>query len=327
MKAIAHDVYGPADVLALRDVDRPTIGDDEVLVEVRAAGVDPGVWILMTGQPYLVRLMGVGLRRPKVAVRGRDLAGVVSAVGSRVTRFRPGDEVYGTCESGSYAEFAAAPQRQLATKPGNLSFEQAAVVPVSGMTALQAVRDGGRVQTGQQVMVIGAAGGVGSYAVQIAKAFGATVTGVCSTAKVDLVRSIGADDVIDYTRDAVDRDGARYDVVIDIAGNRPLSLLRRAMTPRGTLVLVGNGRQYGGGVTAGFGRQMFRAPLLSVVVGQQLRNLMGKERAEDLDELRTLIESGSVTPVIDRRYPLAEAPEAIRYLGQGHAAGKVVITL
>jgi NADPH:quinone reductase-like Zn-dependent oxidoreductase len=327
MKAIAHDVYGPADVLALRDMDRPTIGDDEVLVQVRAAGVDPGVWILMTGQPYLVRLMGVGLRRPKVAVRGRDLAGVVSAVGSRVTRFRPGDEVYGTCESGSYAEFAAAPERQLAAKPGNLSFDEAAVVPVSGTTALQAVRDGARVQPGQQVMVTGAAGGVGSYAVQIAKAFGATVTGVCSTAKVELVRSLGADDVIDYTRDEIDRDGARYDVVIEIAGDRPLALLRRALTPRGTLVLVGNGRQYGGGVTAGFGRAMFRAPLLSVFVGQRLRNLLSRERAEDLEELRGLIEAGSVTPVIDRRYPLAEAPDAIRYLGRGHAAGKVVITI
>lgn len=327
MKAIVHEAYGPPDVLGLRDVDRPAIGDGEVLVQVRAAGVDPGVWIMTTGQPYLVRLMGVGLRKPKVAGLGRDLAGVVSAVGPGVTRFRPGDEVYGTCDRGSYAEFAAAPERLLAAKPGNLSFEQAAAVPVSGTTALQAIRDGASVQSGQRVMVIGAAGGVGSYAVQIAKAFGATVTGVCSTAKVDLVRSIGADDVIDYTRDELDRGGARYDAVIDIVGHRPLSLLRRLVTPRGAVVLVGNGRQYRGGVTAGFGRQMFRAPLMSVFVGQRLRNLIGKERAEDLDELRGLIEAGSVTPVIDRSYPLAEAPDAIRYLGQGHAAGKVVITV
>jgi NADPH:quinone reductase-like Zn-dependent oxidoreductase len=244
-----------------------------------------------------------------------------------VTRFRPGDEVYGICDNGSYAEYANAPERLLAAKPGNISFEQAAVVPVSGTTALQAVRDSGGVQPGQRVMVVGAAGGVGSYAVQIAKAFGAVVTGVCSTAKVDLVRSLGADDVIDYTREDVDRDGARYDVVIDTAGHRPLSLLRRAMTPKGTLVLVGNGRQFDGGVTAGFGRQMLRAPLVSMFVGQRLRNLVSREGAEDLEELRRLIESGAVTPAIERRYPLAEAPDAIRYLAEGHAAGKIVINI
>ncbi|MBX6355248.1 MAG: NAD(P)-dependent alcohol dehydrogenase [Micromonosporaceae bacterium] len=327
MKAIVQDVYGSADVLELRDVDPPQAGDDEVLVQVRAAAVDPGVWILMTGQPYLARLMGFGVRRPKVAVRGRDFAGVVMATGARVTRVKPGDEVYGTSESGSYAEYATAPERQVAVKPGNLSFEQAAAVPVSGTTALQAVRDGAGVQAGQRVLVVGAAGGVGSYAVQIAKAFGASVTGVCSTDKVDLVRSLGADDVIDYTRDEVDRDGPRYDAVIDIAGNRPLSLLRRALTPKGTLVLVGNGRQYGGGVTAGFGRQMLRAPLLSIFVGQRLRNLIAKERAEDLAELRQLIESGAVTPVIERTYPLGDAPEAIRHLGIGHAAGKIVVSI
>jgi NADPH:quinone reductase-like Zn-dependent oxidoreductase len=327
MKAIVQDVYGSADALQLRDIDRPPVGDDEVLVRVRAAGVDPGVWILMTGQPYLVRLMGFGLRKPKVPVRGRDLAGVVEAVGARVTRFRPGDEVYGTSESGSYAEYATAPERQLAPKPGNLSFEQAAVVPVSGITALHAVRDGGRVRAGQRVMVVGAAGGVGSYAVQIAKAFGATVTGVCSTAKVGLLRSLGADDVIDYTKDEVDRDRARYDVVIDIAGSRPLSLLRRLSVPKGTLVLVGNGRQFDGGVTAGFGRQMLMAPLVSMFVGQRLHNVVSKERAEDLEDLRRLIESGAVTPVIDRRYALADAPSAIRYLAEGHAAGKLVINI
>jgi NADPH:quinone reductase-like Zn-dependent oxidoreductase len=327
VKAIVQDVYGPADVLKLRDIDRPSVGDDEVLVQVHAAGVDPGVWILMTGQPYLVRLMGVGMRRPKVAVRGRDLAGVVAAVGARVTRFRPGDEVYGTCEGGSYAEYAAARQDRLAVKPANLSFEQAAVVPASGMTALQAVRDGGRVTAGQRVMVIGAAGGVGSYAVQIAKALGATVTGVCSAAKADLVRSLGAGDVIDYTREEVDRDGPRYDVVIETAGDRPLSLLRRALTPRGTLVQVGTGRQYGGGVTAGFGRYMFRAPLVSMFVSQRLHNLVAKEGAEDLEELRRLIEAGAVTPVIDRTYTLAEAPDAIRYLAEGHLAGKIVINI
>jgi NADPH:quinone reductase-like Zn-dependent oxidoreductase len=324
MKAIAQDRYGPADVLELREIDRPSIGDDEVLVQVRAAGLDPGVWHLMTGEPYLIRA-GFGLRRPSVAVRGRDLAGAVEAVGARVTRFRPGDEVYGTCESGSFAEYAAAPERRLAAKPASLSFEQAAVTPISGVTALQAVRDCGRVRPGQQVMVIGAAGGVGSFAVQIAKALGATVTAVCGTAKADLVRSLGADRVIDYTRDEIDRDGPRYDVVIDTAGNRPLRLLRRAMTRRATLVLVG-GEHGGGRLLGGFDRQL-RAPLLSMFVGQRLRGLIAKERAEDLQEITRLIESGAVKPVIDRTYPLADTPDAIRYLAEGHAAGKVAVTV
>jgi NADPH:quinone reductase-like Zn-dependent oxidoreductase len=325
MKAIVQDVYGPADVLKLRDIDRPSIGDREVLVQVRAAGVDPGVWHLMTGEPYLVRAMGFGLRKPKVAVRGRDVAGVVEAVGVHVTRFRPGDEVFGTCESGSFAEYAAAPEKRLARKPANVSFAQAAVVPISGVTALQGVRDCGRVKSGQEVLVIGAAGGVGSFAVQIARAFGAKVTGVCSTSKADLVRSLGADDVIDYTHDEIDCHGARYDVVIDTAGNRPLSVLRRAMTPHGTLVLVG-GEHGGSRVLGGFDRQL-RAPLVSMFAGQRLRGLIAKERAEDLDALTRLIESGAVTPVIDRTYALADAPDAIRYLAEGHAAGKAVVTV
>ena len=325
MKAIVQDVYGSAGVLKLRDIARPSIGDGEVLVRVRAAGVDPGVWHLMTGEPYLVRVMGFGLRKPKVGVRGRDVAGVVEAAGARVTRFGPGDEVYGTCESGSFAEYAAAREERLASKPTSVSFEQAAVVPISGVTALQAVRDCGRVQPRQQVMVIGAAGGVGSFAVQIAKASGARVTGVCSTSKADLVRSLGAGDVIDYTHDEVDCNGARYDVVIDTAGNRPLSLLRRAMRPHGTLVLVG-GEHGGGRVLGGFDRQL-RAPLVSMFAGQRLRGLVAKERAEDLEAMTRLIESGDVTPVIDRTYALADAPDAIRYLAEGHAAGKVVVTV
>jgi NADPH:quinone reductase-like Zn-dependent oxidoreductase len=326
MKAIVQDVYGSADVLELRDIDRPSIGDAEVLVQVRAAGVDPGVWHLMTGEPYLLRAMGFGLRKPKVAVRGRDVAGVVEAVGARVTRLRPGDEVYGTCESGSFAEYAAALEERLASQPANVSFEQAAVVPISGVTALQGVRDCGRVQPGQQVMVIGAAGGVGSFAVQISKAFGARVTGVCSTSKANLVRSLGADDVIDYTHDEIDCNGGRYDVVIDTAGNRPLSMLRRAMTPHGTLVLVG-GEHSGGRVLGGFDRQLLRAPLVSMFVGQQLRGLGAKERAEDLEAMTRLIESRAVTPVIDRTYALVDTPDAIRYLAGGHAAGKVVVTV
>ena len=325
MRAIVQEVYGSAGVLKLRDIDRPSIGEEEVLVRVRAAGVDPGVWHLMTGEPYLVRAMGFGLRKPKVAVRGRDVAGVVEAAGARVTGFGPGDEVYGTCQSGSFAEYAAAPQNRLAAKPANISFEQAAVMPISGVTALQGVRDCGRVQQGQQVMVIGAAGGVGSFAVQIAKAFGARVTGVCSPSKASLVRSLGADDVIDYTRDEIDCHGARHNVVIDTAGNRPLSLLRRAMAPHGTLVLVG-GEHGGGRVLGGFDRQL-RAPLVSMFTGQRLRGLVAKEGAGDLEALTRLIESGAVTPVIDRTYALADAPDAIRYLAGGHAAGKVVITV
>jgi NADPH:quinone reductase-like Zn-dependent oxidoreductase len=325
MKAIVQDVYGSADVLRLRDIDRPSVGAGEVLVKVRAAGVDPGVWHLMTGEPYLVRAMGFGLRRPKVAVRGRDLAGVVEAAGAGVTRFHPGQEVYGTSERGSFAEYAAAPQQQLAAKPANVSFEQAAATPVSGVTALQGVRDCGRVRPGQQVMVIGAAGGVGSFAVQIATAFGARVTGVCGQAKADLVRSLGAQEVIDYTLDEVDRYGGRYDLVIDTAGNRRLALLRRAMTPHGTLVLVG-GEHGRGRLLGGFDRQL-RAPLVSIFVGQRLRGLIAKERAEDLEALTGLIESGAVTPVIDRSYPLADAPDAIRYLAYGHTAGKVVVTI
>ena len=326
MQAIVQDVYGPADVLALRDIDRPSIGDDEVLVRVRAAGVDPGVWHLMTGRPYLVRAFGFGLRKPKALVRGRDLAGVVEAVGARVTRLRPGDEVYGTCESGSFAEYASARQDRLAVMPTNLSFEQAAVTPISGMTALQALRDCAALKPGQRVMVIGAAGGVGSFAVQIAKAFGATITGVCSTAKIDLVRSLGAAEVIDYTRDQIDDNGVRYDVVIDTAGNRSVSLLRRVLTPRGTLVLVG-GEHGGGRLLGGFDRQMLRAPLLSIFVSQRLRSLMAKERASDLQELRRLIGSGAVTPVIDRSYPLADAADAIRHLAEGHATGKTVVRI
>ncbi|MEU6424810.1 NAD(P)-dependent alcohol dehydrogenase [Microbispora sp. NPDC046973] len=325
MKAIVQDAYGPVDVLRLSDVDRPSIGDEEVLVEVRAAAVDPGVWVLMTGRPYLMRLAGFGLRRPKVAIRGRDVAGVVRAVGARVTRFRPGQEVYGTCESGSYAEFASARQSRLAPKPAGLTFEQAAAVPVSGMTALQAVRDVARVRPGQRALVIGAAGGVGSFAVQIAKAYGASVTGVCSAAKAGLVRSLGAGDVIDYAREEIDRDGARYDVVVDTAGNRPLSLLRRALTPRGTLVIVGGGHA-AYRFTGGMGRT-FRAPLLSMFVGQRLRPVMSRERAEHLEELARLVESGAVAPVIDRAYPLGEAPDAIRRLIEGHPAGKVVVTV
>jgi NADPH:quinone reductase-like Zn-dependent oxidoreductase len=322
MKAMVQDSYGPPSVLELREVDQPAIGDGEVLVRVRAAGVDPGVWHLTTGRPYLVRLFGFGVRRPKVRVRGRDLAGVVEAVGPAVTRFQVGDEVYGTCDGGSYAEFAAAPQDRLARKPAKLSFEQAAVTPISAMTALQAVAG---VRAGQQVMVIGAAGGVGSFATQLAVAEGATVTAVCGAAKADLARSLGAAEVVDYGRTEVDQTGRRYDRIIDTAGNRPLSLLRRALTPDGTLILVG-GEQGGGPLLAGFDRQ-FRAPLLSLFVRQNLRGLTARESVAHLDRVTELIESGALTPALTRARPLAEVPAALDELAAGHATGKTAITL
>jgi NADPH:quinone reductase-like Zn-dependent oxidoreductase len=323
MKAIVQDTYGSTDVLELQDIDRPEIADDEVLVRVHAAGVDRGVWHLMTGLAYPIRLAGYGLRAPKTPVPGMDLAGVVEEVGSDVTRFRPGDEVFGIGK-GAYAEFARAPENKLAPKPANLTFDQAAVVAISGSTALQAVRDKGHVEPGQQVLIIGASGGVGTYAVQLAKALGAEVTGVCSATKVDLVRSIGADHVIDYTRADFADGKRRYDVILDIGGNRSLSHLRRALTRNGTLVLVGG--EEGGRWLGGMDRQL-RMLLLSPFVGQTMRSLISKENQEDLLALTELIEAGQVTPVIDRTYSLSEAPKAIRYMEEGHARGKVVITV
>ncbi|WP_427005175.1 NAD(P)-dependent alcohol dehydrogenase [Pseudarthrobacter sp. H2] len=323
MKAIIQDVYGSADVLELRDVDKPVAGEDEVLVRVRAAGVDQGVWHLMAGLPYLARIIGYGLRKPKDGIRGRAVAGQVEAVGRNVAGFRPGDEVFGTCE-GSFAEYVCAKEKLLARKPRNLSFEQAAAVPISAGTALQGLRDSGQVQPGQEVLVIGAAGGVGTYAVQLAKAFGAHVTGVCSTAKVELVSSIGADHVIDYTREDFAAAGKRYDLILDIAGNRPLSVLRRALAPKGTLVVVGG---EAGGRWAGGLDRVLRAAALSLFVGQKLRGLASVERQVDLEFLTTLIEDGRIRPVIDKTVTLAEAPAAIEYVHEGRARGKVVVTI
>lgn len=323
MKAIIQDAYGSADVLELREVDKPVPGDDDVLIRVRAAGVDQGVWHLMTGLPYLTRAVGFGLRAPKNGIRGREVAGEVEAIGRNVVGFRAGDEVFGTCE-GSFAEFVCAKEGKLALKPANLSFAQAAAVPISAVTALQGLRDSGRVQAGQHVLVIGAAGGVGAYAVQLAKAFGAQVTGVCSTAKTDLVRRIGADHVIDYKHDDF-ADGARqFDLILDTAGNRPLSVLRRALKPRGTLVIVGG--EGGGRWTGGFERSL-RAAMLSPFVGQKLKGLIAAERAEDLRFLTEFIEAGTVTPVIDKTYALDDAAAAIQYVHEGRARGKVVVTV
>lgn len=322
MKAIVQDTYGPPDVLQLRDIDKPMIGDNDVLVRVHAAGVDRGAWHLMIGQPYLARL-AIGLRKPKTPVRGMDVAGRVEAVGKGVTRLKPGDEVFGTCD-GAFAEYACAREDKLVPKPANLTFEQAAAVPTSACTALQGLRDAGNVKPGQKVLIIGAGGGVGTFAVQIAKTFGAEVTGVCSTSKTDLVRSIGADHAIDYTREDF-ADGRRhYDVILDIAGNRSLPHLRRALTPRGTLVIIGG--EEGGRWFGGLGRPL-RALMLSPFTSQTFRSLFATEHKEDLHVLKKLIEAGQVTPVIDKTYPLSKVPEAIRYLEEGRARGKLVITV
>jgi len=322
MKAIVQDEYGPVDVLKMMDIEVPVPGDDDVLVRVHSAGVEIGVWHVMAGKPYLLRIMGFGLRKPKVAVRGRDVAGVVEAVGKNVTRFRPGDEVFGTAD-GSFAEYASAPEARLAPKPGNVTFEQAAVVPISGGTALQGLRKG-NIRSGQKVLIVGASGGVGSFAVQIAKAFGSEVTGVSSTEKMDFVRSLGADDLIDYTRENF-ADGTRHwDLILDTGGRRSLSDLRRALTPKGTLVIVGG--EGGGNWLGGFDRNL-RSGLVSMFVPQRMTMLASKELGEDFDALRELIEAGKVRPVIDRTYPLSEAPDAIRHLEEGHPRGKVVITV
>lgn len=325
MQAIVQDRYGaaPEDVLRLAEIDRPTIGGDEVLVRVHAASVDRGTWHVMAGLPYPIRVAGFGLRRPKYSNPGRSLAGTVEAVGAEVTGFTPGDEVFGVC-NGSFAEYARVRTEKLALKPVNLSFEQAAAVPISGLTALQAVRDHGQAQAGEKVLIVGASGGVGTFAVQIAKALGADVTGVCSTAKVDAVQALGADHIVDYTREDFADGRQRYDVVLDIGGNRRLSHLRRALTPRGRLVIVGgetDGRWLGGS-----DRQL-RATLLSPFVSQQLGTFIASENAAGLVTLRELIQAGTVAPAIDRTYPLAEVAAAIRYLLDGHARGKVVITV
>jgi NADPH:quinone reductase-like Zn-dependent oxidoreductase len=320
MQAIVHSRYGPPDALELKDIDTPVITDNAVLVQVHAAAVGKGDWLTVQGLPYIARLR-YGLPNPKHPVPGFDVAGRIEAVGPNVTQLQPGDAVFGWCD-GSFAEYASVPEGQLARKPANLTFEQAAAVPISGFAALQALRDTGGVQPGQQVVVIGASGGVGSFAVQLAKAFGAEVTGVCSK-RLDLVRSIGADHVVDYTREDFTRTGQRYDLILEMAGNRPLADLRRALTPKGTLVLVGGS---GGRWFMGTGRTL-RAVLVSPFIGQRLRSFFSKPQGADLVVLQELIEAGKVTPVIDRTFPLSQAPEGIRYVGERSTQGKTVITV
>jgi NADPH:quinone reductase-like Zn-dependent oxidoreductase len=321
MRAIVQDRYGSADVLQLQDIDKPEVGLDNVLLRVHAAGVHVGDWHLMSGEPYLMRIIGFGLRGPKARVRGMDVAGIVEAVGQNVTRFHAGDEVFGTCD-GSFAEYASARQDMLALKPANLTFEQAAALPTSAFTALQALRTGG-IQPGQKVLIVGASGGVGLFAVQIAKSFGAEVTGVCSTAKRELVRSVGADHVVDYTKEDFTRSGQRYDLILDMGGNRSLSQLRRALTPRGTLVPVGG---EGGDRWIGVGRSL-QALVVSPFVSHSLRPVSAKPNQADLQILKELVDAGKLTPVIDRTYSLSEVRDAIRYLHEGRARGKLVISV
>lgn len=323
MRAIVQDVYGaPADVMELRDIQKPTVTDDGVLIRVRAASVNPPDWAGVTGVPYIVR-GSFGLRRPRNGVRGTDVAGIVEALGKNVTQFAVGDEVFGTAE-GAFAEYVAAPEHTLVKKPASVTFEEAAGVPMAGLTALVALRDVGKVQRGQRVLITGAGGGIGTFAVQMARSLGAEVTGVCSTSKVDLVRSIGADHVIDYTKGDFTLLGERYDFVLDNVLKHSLTQLLRAVTPKG--MLVPNGGQFYKRWFASVGVILIKAPLLSMVVSQRIRSVQPPQRREDLFALKALLESGKVKTVVGRTYPLSQTAQAILDFAEGHARGKLVIT-
>jgi NADPH:quinone reductase-like Zn-dependent oxidoreductase len=336
MKAIVQYKYGSPDVLELKDVDKPIVKDDEVLVRVHAASVHPDVWHVVRGLPYVLRIMGAGLLKPKNSVPGADVAGHVESVGKNVTLFQPGDEVFGESvrghqwhNGGAYAEYTSVPEDQLALKPANITFEQAAAVPTSGLIALQGLHEYGQIQSGQKVLINGAGGGVGTIAVQIAKSHGANVTGVDGTSKLDLVRSIGADQVIDYTQEDFTQSGQHYDLILDIPGNHSLSECRRALTPKGTYVLIGHdhfgklGDRFLGGLTRGL-KLIVLSPFVS-----QLPDLSFSmpTKKDSMTVLKELLEARKITPVIDRTYPLSGVPEAIRYLEEGDARGKVVITV
>ena len=323
MKAITQDRYGPADVLELRTVARPEITTDEVLIEVHAAGVDRGVWHLMTGLPYVVRFAGFGVRKPKTPVLGLDVAGRVVAIGADVTRFAPGDEVFGIGK-GSYAQYATADQNKLAHKPTNATFEQVAVAAVSGITALEALTDVGQVEAGQNVLVIGASGGVGTYAVQLAKALGADVTGVGGPGTTDMMRSLGADHVLDYSQQDFVDGHSRYDLILDIGGRNSIKRLRSVLAPTGTLVIVGG--EGGNNLTGGVGRQV-RAMMLSPLIGQRLTTFISTEHYTNIERLAEFIESGAVVPAIGRRYRLDEVPDAMRDLETAESSGKSVIVV
>ena len=324
MKAIVQDTFGSADVLELREIPEPAPGPGEVRIQVRAAGVGPDVWHLMTGKPKFARLMPDFKKLWKGHPRGRDAAGIVESVGEGVTDLTPGDEVMGIVE-GSLADLAVGARATLLRKPARLSFEQASAAPISGITALMAIRDVAKVQPGQRVLIVGAGGGVGTLAVQIAKAYGAEVTGVASGGKRDLVLSLGADDFVDYTTEDFTDGARRWDVIIDTAGRRPLHRLRRALEPKGVVAIVGG--DGGGDWTGGFFRQVLRGPVLSLVSGQSFRPVMSAEKPADLQALVELIEAGKVTPVVGRTFTLPEAADALRYLEEGHSSGKVVVTV
>ena len=326
MKAVVYTDYGSPDVLEIRDIKKPVPNDDQVLIKVRTASINPLDWHFMEGTPYIMRAIGVGLRKPKDPRLGVDYAGTVEAVGKNVTQFKPGDEVLGG-KSGAFAEYVCArADRAIVLKPANITFEQAASVPIAAITALQGLRDKGKIQPGQKVLINGASGGVGTFAVQIAKSFGADVTGVCSTRNLDMVRSLGADHVIDYTKEDFTKNGQRYDLILDNVGTRPLSGFRRVLNPNGILVMIGGGGPNDGGLIGPLGRPV-KALLLSPFISQKMGMLMAELNKKDLTILGDLMQSGKVTPVIDRTYPLSKIAEAIRYLEQGHARGKVVITV
>jgi NADPH:quinone reductase-like Zn-dependent oxidoreductase len=322
MKAMVYQKYGSPDVLELKEVEKPTPKDDEVLIKVHAASANAGDWHLLRGEPFLLRLM-FGLLKPKNQRLGSDVAGTVEGVGRKVTQFQPGDEVFGDisgCGFGAFAEYVSVPENALALKPANMSFEDAAAVPAAAVTALQALRDKGQIQSGQKVLINGASGGVGTFAVQIAKSFGAEVTGVCSTGKMDMVRSIGADQVIDYTQEDFTKNGQRYDLILAANGYHSISDYKRALSPQGIYVMTG-------GAMAQMFQAMLLGPWISMTGSKKMGNLLMNPNQKDLVFMKELLEAGKVVPVIDRRYPLSEVPEAIRYLEEGHALGKVVITV
>ncbi|MGI8481651.1 MAG: NAD(P)-dependent alcohol dehydrogenase [Chthoniobacterales bacterium] len=325
MKAVVYTNYGSPDVLEIRDVKKPVPNDDQVLIKVRAASINPLDWHFIEGTPYIMR-MGVGLRKPKDPRLGVDMAGQVEAVGKNVTQFKPGDEVFGA-KTGAFAEYVCArADKAVVLKPANVTFEQAASVAIAAVTALQGLRDKGHVQPGQRVLINGASGGVGTFAVQIAKSFGAEVTGVCSTRNLDLVRSLGADHVIDYTKEDFTKGEQRYDLILDNVGNQPLSGFRRVLQPKGICVMIGGGGPNDGGLIGPMARPV-KAMLLSPFISQKMGMFMAELNKKDLTVLGDLMQSGKVTPVIDRTYPLSQIAEAIRYLEQGHARGKVIITV
>ena len=323
MKAIVYHEYGSPDVLKLEDVHAPVVNDDEVLVRVRASSANPADWHFMRGVPYVMRPQS-GLRKPKKSLVGHDIAGQVEAVGKDVMGFRPGDEVFADVGAGGFAEYASVSEGVLVLKPANLTFEQAAAVPLAGLTALQGLRDAGQIRPGQKVLIIGASGGVGTFAVQVAKSFGAEVTAVCSTRNMELVRSLGADAVIDYTQGDFTQSGQKYDLIFQLAGTSSPSHCRRVLTSKGTLVLS-SGESDGRWI--GPVDRLVKAVVLSPFVSQKLGSFLAKPNKDDLQFLKKLIEAGKLMPVIDRTYPLSEVPEAIRYLEEGHARGKVVITV